>query len=116
MLSAVSTAFRIGRRRTEVLSRIDPVSGARRASIGRGCGQIVGCESQCCPIETQANPIRDAADTTCIASSMMRVAPRSVGLQNGVRWKPIFTWSHRLPLREERDQKLDRALRLVAEL
>src|SRR5207245_1523772 len=30
------------------------------------------------------------AATTAIASSMIRVAPRSVGLQNGVRWKPIF--------------------------
>src|SRR5215471_14151615 len=116
MLSAVSTAFRLGRRRTEVLSRIDPVSGARRASIGSGWGHTVGCESQCCPIETQANPIRDAAETTWIASSMIRVAPRSVGLQNGVRWKPIFTWSHRLTLGEERDQEYDRPLRLVAEL
>src|SRR5262252_1042319 len=106
----------MGRRRTEVLSRIDPVSGARRANIGRGCGQTVGCESQCCPIETQANPIRDAEETTWIASSMIRVAPRSVGLQNGVRWKPIFTWSHRLSPREVRDQELDRPLRLVAEL
>src|SRR5262249_40489154 len=41
-------------------------------------------------MDTQAKPIRDAAATTVTASSMMRVAPRSVGLQNGVRWKPIF--------------------------
>ena len=34
--------------------------------------------------------MREAAATTSIASSMMRVAPRSVGLQNGVRWNPIF--------------------------
>src|SRR5262245_54809248 len=116
MLSAVSTAFRIGRRSTEVLRRIDPVSGAKRASIGTGCGQTVGWDSQCCPMETQANPIREAAETTWIASSMIRVAPRSVGLQNGVRWNPIFTWSDRLALREERDQSLDRPLRLLSQL
>src|SRR5215510_7043722 len=32
-----------------------------------------------------------AARTTSIASSMMAVGARSVGLQNGVRWKPIRT-------------------------
>src|SRR6185312_4660136 len=32
-----------------------------------------------------------AAWTTSIASSMMAVGARSVGLQNGVRWKPIRT-------------------------
>ena len=53
MFSAVSTALRIGRRRTEVLRRIDPVSGASRASIGKGWGQTVGCEIQCWPMETQ---------------------------------------------------------------
>jgi hypothetical protein len=52
-LSATSTGLRIGSSSTEVLSRIDPVSGASRASIGIGCGQTVGCESQCWPIETQ---------------------------------------------------------------
>src|SRR2546427_2439887 len=31
-----------------------------------------------------------AARTTSIASSMMAVGARSVGLQNGVRWKPIL--------------------------
>src|SRR5438552_8037733 len=33
----------------------------------------------------------DTARTTSIASSMMVVGGRSVGLQNGVRWKPICT-------------------------
>src|SRR5512145_2882951 len=42
-------------------------------------------------METQAKPIVDAARTTSIASSMMAVGARSVGLQNGVRWKPIRT-------------------------
>src|SRR4029077_16153433 len=32
-----------------------------------------------------------AAWTTSIASSMMAVGARSVGLQNGVRWKPMRT-------------------------
>src|SRR5437879_11748013 len=32
-----------------------------------------------------------AARTTSIASSMMAVGARSVGLQKGVRWKPIRT-------------------------
>src|SRR5216117_2645170 len=42
-------------------------------------------------METHAKPIVDAARTTSIASSMMAVCSRSVGLQNGVRWKPIRT-------------------------
>src|SRR5262245_65895005 len=42
-------------------------------------------------METHAKPIVDAARTTSIASSMMAVGARSVGLQNGVRWKPIRT-------------------------
>ena len=53
------------------------------------CGQTVGCESQCCPIDTQAYPMPEAARTTSIASSMIRVGERSAGLQNGVRWNPI---------------------------
>ena len=83
--SATSTAFSMGRSSTEVLSRIDPVSGARRARIGKGCGHTVGCETKCWPMDTHEKPMRDAALTTATASSMMRVAPRSVGLQNGVR-------------------------------
>ena len=67
------------------MSRIAPVSGASRASIGIGCGHTVGCESQCWPIETHSKPMREAAATTSIASSMIRVGGRSVGLQNGVR-------------------------------
>src|SRR2546426_6420515 len=89
--SATSTGFRSGSRSIDVLSRIWPVSGASLASIGIGCGQTVGCETQWWPIETHAKPIVDAARTTSIASSMMAVGSRSVGLQNGVRWKPIRT-------------------------
>ncbi len=83
--SAASTGFRSGRRSIEVLSRIRPVSGASRASIGIGCGHTVGWETQWCPMETQAKPIPLAARTTSTASSMMAVGGRSVGLQNGVR-------------------------------
>jgi hypothetical protein len=83
--SATSTGFRIGRSRTDVFRRITPVSGASRASIENGCGHTVGCDSQCWPIETHSNPIREAAATTSIASSMIRVGGRSVGLQKGVR-------------------------------
>ena len=54
MFSAASTAFTIGSRSTEVLSRIRPVSGAIRASIGNGWGHTVGCDSRCWPIDTQA--------------------------------------------------------------
>jgi len=90
MFSAASTALTIGSNSTEVLSRMVPVSGASRARIGNGCGHTVGWETQCWPMETHAYPMREAAATTAMASSMMRVAPRSVGLQNGVRWNPIF--------------------------
>ena len=83
--SATSTGLRIGSSSTEVFSRMAPVSGASRASIGSGCGHTVGCESQCWPIDTHAKPIREAAATTSMASSMIRVGGRSVGLQNGVR-------------------------------
>src|SRR5947209_128550 len=62
--SATSTAFRSGSRSIDVLSRIWPVSGARRASIGIGCGQTVGCETQWWPMETHAKPIDDAARKT----------------------------------------------------
>src|SRR2546422_2357769 len=89
--SATSTGFRSGSNSIDVLSRIWPVSGASLASIGIGCGHTVGCETQWWPIETHAKPIDDAARTTSIASSMMAVGARSVGLQNGVRWKPIRT-------------------------
>ena len=89
--SATSTGFSRGRSSIEVLSRIWPVSGASRASIGIGCGHTVGCETQWWPMETQAKPIVEAARTTSIASSMIAVGARSVGLQNGVRWKPIRT-------------------------
>jgi hypothetical protein len=85
MFSAVSTGFRMGSSSTDVFSRMEPVSGASRARIGNGCGQTVGCDTQCWPIDTHAKPMREAAPTTVIASSMIRVAPRSVGLQNGVR-------------------------------
>jgi len=36
-------------------------------------------------METQAKPIAEAARTTSMVSSMIAVADRSVGLQNGVR-------------------------------
>src|SRR2546422_10608606 len=42
-------------------------------------------------METHAKPVPAAARTTSIASSMMAVGARSVGLQKGVRWKPIRT-------------------------
>src|SRR5438552_11702701 len=42
-------------------------------------------------METHAKPMPAAARTTSIASSMMAVGARSVGLQKGVRWKPIRT-------------------------
>jgi hypothetical protein len=51
--SATSTGFMSGISSTEVLSCIAPVSGARRASTGNGWGQIVGCDSQWWPIDTQ---------------------------------------------------------------
>ena len=75
MFSAASTALTMGSRSTDVLSRMAPVSGARRARIGNGCGHTVGCDTQCWPIDTHANPMREAAATTAMASSMMRVAP-----------------------------------------
>jgi len=37
-------------------------------------------------MEIQSNPIVDEARITWIASSMIWVGVRSVGLQNGVRW------------------------------
>src|SRR4029453_3798528 len=89
--SATSTGFRSGRSSIEVLSRISPVSGASRASIGIGCGHTVGCETQGWAMENQGKPSVDPPRTTSIASSMMAVGARSVGLQNGVRWKPIRT-------------------------
>src|SRR5712691_12643736 len=91
MFSAVSTGLSSGSKSIDVLRRIVPVSAANRPRTGNGAGHTVGCESQCWPIETQAKPIRDAARTTAIASSRICVGLRSVGLQNGVRWKPIFT-------------------------
>src|SRR5436309_2414923 len=81
-LSATSTGFSSGSSSIEVLSRISPASGASRLSIAIGCGHTVGCDSQWWPIETQAKPIPAAARTTSIASSMMAVGARSVGLQN----------------------------------
>ena len=44
--------------------RMDPVSGAMRARNGNGCGQIVGDESQCCPMETQLKPMLAEAAMT----------------------------------------------------
>ena len=82
--SATSTGFRIGKSRTEVFRRIAPLSG-EPGQHGNGCGHTVGCESQCWPIETHSNPMREAAATTAIASSMIRLGGRSVGLQNGAR-------------------------------
>ena len=41
-----------------------PVSGARRARIGKGCGHTVGCETKCWPMDTHEKPMRDAAATT----------------------------------------------------
>src|SRR5687768_17782873 len=100
----------MGRSRTEVFRRIEPVSGASRARIGNGCGHTVGCDTQCWPIDTHAKPMREAAATTVIASSMMRVAPRSVGLQNGVRWNPMVIRS------EEHTSELQSRLHLVCRL
>src|SRR5678815_3644609 len=102
--SATSTGFRMGRSRTDVFRRMRPDSGARRARTGNGCGHTVGCESQCWPIDTQANPMRDAAATTSMASSMICVGVRSVGLQNGVRWKPIFMTAR--PYRHSGDESI----------
>src|SRR5258705_13173179 len=42
-------------------------------------------------MEPTAMPMPAAAWTTSIASSMMAVGARSVGLQNGVRWTPMRT-------------------------
>ncbi len=61
MFSAASTALTMGSSKTDVLRRMVPVSGASRASIGKGCGHTVGWESQCWPIETQAKPMCAAA-------------------------------------------------------
>ena len=75
----------------DVFNRISPASGASRASMAIGCGHTVGYERVWCPIETHAKPIPAAARTTSMASSMMAVGARFVGLQNGVRWKPMRT-------------------------
>src|SRR5579883_188621 len=40
-------------------------------------------------MDTQPKPIFDAAAMTSMASSMIWVGVRSVGLQKGVRWNPI---------------------------
>src|SRR2546425_694385 len=89
MFSAASTALSSGRMSTFVLSRIGPVSGARRARIGNGCANTDGWPSQWCGADTQAKPSREAAATSRIVSSMSSVALRLAGLQNGVRWNPI---------------------------
>jgi len=60
-----------------VWSRISPTSGASRDSMGKGCGQMVGCDTQCWGMVMAAKPQSRATWQISTASSICSCSGRA---------------------------------------